>query len=560
MYEPGGDADELGADGNVARESDNQGWIWPGLLVGVCLVLIAGCGPKNYKKDADERVYSIIDQKWESDFGAPANYRVNDVAPSAGDIQIDATAPTAGVLTLPQAVAIATAHNREYQGEKELLYTTALDLRLVRHEFETSLFGGGRAFYSGDGTDEAIGLEANVGFNRLLATGTQIAARLATAWTQVLLGTADSGMSSVFTAAVTQPLLRGSDPAVVLDKLTQAERDTLYQIRAFNRFRKTFVVWVITQYYRALDLQDLAQNAEDHYNALATLHGQVATLVSRGRVPSLEADRLHQEMLQVQDTLILARKEYDRFLDQFKITLGLTTTTEFRIDTAVFDTWVEQGIPEPDIVLDQTVDVALLRRLDMANSADAVLDAQRAVHVAADNLRADLKIGGNLDIDTEGDASGTAEAILDLPLDRVAEQDIYRRALIALEQRRRDYDLQADTVRLEVREAYRKLEETAQRYRVLSEAKTLSQERLGRTMLLLQYGRASSRRVLTAQQDLYAAENDATDALTDYAVAVLDFYRDTGILQVRPDGMWDADLKAVSVMGAGDSAQAAVTE
>lgn len=542
----------------MTSTSHNQHWILRSLVVWGCLVLLAGCGPKDYKKDADERVYGIIDQKWESDFGSQANYHISDVAPSAGDIQIDTTVPISGVLTLPQAVAIATAHNREYQTEKELLYTTALDLRLVRHDFETSLFGGGRAFYSGDGTDEAIGLEANVGFNRLLATGTQIAARLATAWTQVLLGTADSGMSSVLTAAVTQPLLRGSDPAIVLENLTQAERDTLYQIRTFNRFRKTFVVWVITQYYQALELQDLAQNAEDHYNALTALHDQVMTLVSIGRVPSLETDRLRQEMLQAQDTLILARKEYDGFLDRFKITLGLATTTEFRIDTAVFEAWNESGIPDPDIALDETIDAALRRRLDMANSADAVLDAQRAVRVAADRLRADLRITGGLDIDTDGDTTGTAGAILDLPLDRVAEQNVYRKALIALEQRRRDYDLRTDIVRLEVREAYRKLQETAERYHVLSEARQLAHDRLERTTALLQYGRASSRRVLTAQQDLYTAENTATDALTDYAAAVLDFYRDTGILQVRPDGMWEKDPKAVSVVDAGHRAGTAV--
>ena len=28
------------------------------------------------------------------------------------------------------------------------------------------------------------------------------------------------------------------------------------------------------------------------------------------------------------------------------------------------------------------------------------------------------------------------------------------------------------------------------------------------------------------------------DALIEYVIATLDFYRDTGALQVRPDGMW----------------------
>ena len=173
----------------------------------------------------------------------------------------------------------------------------------------------------------------------------------------------------------------------------------------------------------------------------------------------------------------------------------------------------------------------------MANGADAVLDAQRAVHVAADNLRAGLGVGGDVVIGTDGDVRGTAGAVLDLPLDRVAEQNAYRKALIALEQRRRDYDLLTDTVRLEVREAHRRLQETAERFAVLRKGRDLAAERLEKTAALMQYGRVSSRRVLVAQQDLLVAENALTDALTDHAIAMLAFYRDTGVLQVRPDGM-----------------------
>ena len=509
-----------------------------GIAYSVCLLALVGCGPEHYKRDADERAYAAIDARWEEGFGSRANYRISDVSPSPGDIQVDAAIPASGVLTLPRAVAIATAHNREYQTQKELLYTTALDLRLVQHDFETFLFGGGRAFYSGNGTDEAIAAEANVGFNRLLATGTQIAAEVATAWTKVLLGSRDSGLSSLLTATVSHPLLRGSDPDIVMERLTQADRNLLYQIRTFNRYRKTFVVSVITQYYQALELRDLTDNAKAHYEGLKGLYDQTMVLTSAGRIPLLEVDRLRQEILQTRDRVILAEKEYERFLDEFKITLGLATNVEFELDGGVFQALVDAGIPESKVVVADAVDAALRRRLDMANSADAVLDAQRAVHVAADSLRADLRIGGNLDMNTDGDASGTVGGIVDLPLDRVAEQTTYRKALITLDQRRRDYDLAADTVRLEVRQAHRKLQETAQRHRVLTEGRQLAMHRLGRTTELLKYGRVSSRRALAAQQDLYVAENEATDALIDHATAVLDFYRDTGVLQVRPDGMW----------------------
>ena len=512
---------------------------------GLCLIclgglaVLAGCGPKNYKRDADEKVYDIIDKKWTPELGTKANYRISDVEPAPDDIQVDRSVPVSGIVTLQEAVAIATAHNRDYHRQKELLYTTALDQRLVRHGYEWQLFGGGSAIYSNDGTDETVSAEANVGFNRLLSTGALVSTRVGARWVDALLGFRKGGLSSVLGATVAVPLLRGSDPAVVLEPLTQAERNTLYQIRTFNRFRKTFVVTVITQYYEALELYQIARNAEDYRNSLEKLRGQVDRLVGAGRLPAEELDRVRQEILRARDGYILANKEYESFLDLYKITLGVPPTSEFTLDVGVFETLQALGLPRPDFALNEAVETALGRRLDLVNSADAVLDAQRAVHVAADALGPGLSIVGTADIDTRGDKAIAAGPVLDLPLDRVSEQNIYRKALILLNQRQREYDLMADTVRLEVREAHRKLMEAAERYAVLSEGLALARERIRKTSVLLEYTRVSSRRVLDAEQHLYNASNEAAHALVDYAVATLKFYRDTDVLQVRPDGMWE---------------------
>jgi hypothetical protein len=43
--------------------------------------------------------------------------------------------------------------------------------------------------------------------------------------------------------------------------------------------------------------------------------------------------------------------------------------------------------------------------------------------------------------------------------------------------------------------------------------------------------------VLTAQGHLYDARNEVADALTDYAIATLNSYRDVEIFQVCPDGL-----------------------
>ena len=306
------------------------------------------------RQDADQRVYDIIDRQWDPAFGPKANYRIGDVPPGPNDLQIENAVPASGVLTLPYALSLATAHNREYQTEKELLYTTALDQRLIRHGYETQLFGGGSIFYThlsdAEGQEhksDIVQTEANVGFNRLLPIGTLVSTQVATAWADVLAGDGRRGWTAIFSALITQPLLRGSDPRIVLEPLTQAERNTLYQIRTFNRFRKVLVVTVVTQYFLALEQDDLIHNAQAYHEALDQLHGQVVRLAAAGLVQGLEADQIRQDMLKARDALLVAQRKYGLCLDQLKLTLALPMTGEFQLDVGLMDALRTHGLPRP---------------------------------------------------------------------------------------------------------------------------------------------------------------------------------------------------------------------
>ena len=82
---------------------------------------------------------------------------------------------------------MATAHNRNYQTQKESLYLKALDLTLARHQFARQWFGTIDAGYVRDDKDEQlksnIGDEGTkVGFNQLLADGAAIGINLAIDW------------------------------------------------------------------------------------------------------------------------------------------------------------------------------------------------------------------------------------------------------------------------------------------------------------------------------------------------------------------------------------------
>ena len=516
----------------------------------VCSCSLTGCkSPAEYKDEADKKVYNIIDSKWQEDFGGKANYRISDVAPSPNDIQIEKKVPPSGVLTLPQAVTIATAYNRGYQTEKETLYLSALTLTGVRHDFEIQFFGGADAGYGKRGNDEAIGSGAEFGFNQLLATGTRISTAVSAAWVDVLTGNLRSGMTKVLSASIEQPLLRGSDRAVVLENLTQAERDALYQVRLFNRFRKTFVVEIMSQYYRVLRLYDVMKNARNNYDTLCGVYERAGKLAEAGRLPLFEFEQAEQDKLQAWDGFVQAEKLYKQGLDEFKLQLSLPPTVQLQLDPNELEALRPMMAKGPQFSEDEAIDTALVSRLDLANSADAVTDAERKVFVAADGLRADLTLtasttqvsGENADISRMRRFRdlGQAGARLDLPLDCLAERNIFREAQITLNRRQREYEQATDTVTLEIRQAYRDLTEATERYKTQKQALDLAQKRFDSTTLLLEYRRANTRDVLDAQKDMLRAKDAATAAIVNYMTATLNFYRDAGVLEVRPDGMWE---------------------
>ena len=521
----------------------------------VCLIAVSvfaglfwGCSrqQQDYKAQSDEKVYKIIDQKWDESLGSKANYKINDTEPLPGDIQIAQAVPESGILTLAQAVSLATAQTRVYQLEKENLYIKALDLNLARHEFENQFFGFGRSRFAYEDNVSEIENKADAGFGRLLTSGARISSRITSAWLTMLSGDFRTGLTSILRTEIAQPLLRGSEREIIMENLTQAERDTLYQIRTFNRFRKTFVVDVITRYYRVLQKYDSLENAKQNYRALAKLGERMKTLAEVGRLEDYESREAYQDRLDALDLYVKAKKEYQQGLDEFKVFLSLPATLELQLDTNELALLNLPGTSELDFSEEESIKTGLEQRLDIANSADAIEDAKRKVNVAADGFKPGLDIVVDTRVsvldtgvsNTSRDDRVRGGFELDLNIDKELEKNIYRKALIFLNQRNREHAEARDMVGLEVRRAYRNMAEAAELYEVQSEGLLLAQKRSEDTFEMLNYQRANTRDVLDAQKDLFRVRNAATASLVDYTIAMLDFYRDAGVLEVRPDGMW----------------------
>lgn len=521
--------------------------IWSILL----LSLLCGCNPAAYKADADREAYSIIQQKSVGIQGLPANYNIER---PRGEFRHGEVQSATVVLNITDCLRIATENSREYRTRMESLYSEALSLSLERHEFDPIYFGEGNFRLNNDGTRQSISNLFSLGFNRMLATGADLSVEMSTSLFRVISGGDPSELAtSALSVSVVQPLMRGYGEAVTLENLTQAERDMVYAIRDFVRYRKSFTVNITQTYLNLQGRIDQVKNAENNYKSLCTQRDIVEAQVMANKANPLEADQAAQQVLEARDSWISSVASYERSLDQFKLLLSVPIETNLQINSGGLGLIAALGVKRMDIESEKAVALALENRLDLKNTKDQVEDARRKIPVAEDLLKPgmDLVLGYGADSDgrkamldfADGEKNYTLGLDYDLPLDRKSERNNYRQAFINYAAAQREYEAAHDEVVLEVRNDLRNLNLAVEQYAIQENSLKLAEKRVDRDTLYFEQGKAITRDVLESQNALLSAQNAVTSALIDYYSARLDLLLAMEALQVDENGMWKEGIQ-----------------
>ncbi len=151
-------------------------------------------------------------------------------------------------IRMEQAVELGIMNSREFQDRREDLYLAALPVTLQRFSFAAQGFFTETAALdfagrlTGRVPRNAGVFDTETGFGKLFPTGALLAVRLANQVVVDLTGERPTTTLSNFALNLSQPFLRGGGYAVTLEPLTQAERNMVYAIRSYARFRKLFYV------------------------------------------------------------------------------------------------------------------------------------------------------------------------------------------------------------------------------------------------------------------------------------------------------------------------------
>jgi outer membrane protein TolC len=477
------------------------------------------------------------------------NYKIRENV--ATQEEIDALIPPSRILTLNQAVAIATKFNRDYQSQEESLYLSALDLTLTRHQYARQWFGtfDGQFQVSNGIENNTLSSQSGVDQAFITAGGIIANAGLTIDWTRFLSGDPYTTLGSVLTANVTAPLLGRGGGKTAWENLTQAERNVLYRIRTFNRYRKTFVVSIISDYYRVLQNHDDWQINKASYERQIESTKQLRMQVEVGQRAPSEVFEAEQRLLSAENSVVSAQQRYAQSLDSFKIRLSLPTDANIALDPNELDALGNIGVELPEYTAEDAIEIALDRRLDLANTKNGLEDTERKLVLAAEGLGVQLNLIGSANVDSTErtdftrlrfqDGTYALNFETDLPFDRKAERNAYREALITLQQRQREYDQEVDNIKLDVRQDYRDLEEKSKSYQIQKASVELAKKRVEEQRLLLETGRGIIRLLVDSEDALVQAESSLTSALVAHVIAKMSFFRDIGILEVKPDGMWE---------------------
>jgi outer membrane protein TolC len=608
-----------------------------GILGGLFLLALlwwgAGCrSPQDFREDADEKAYDIIEEKQEAtgqgepftierpmdtfrrrlmaDQNLPRaaalslgvdqldetrhwpkdDYLESRPVDGNSPLSVDPNAPT--VLSLVDALEIGARNSFSFQSQKESVFSAALQLDLERHNFRTKFFSQLTYLAStdglhGDSQSGGVG-SADGTFTRQFQNGMDISGTLAVDLANLWKGGSGSSLGVIADASISVPLLRGAGKHIVTENLTQAERNVIYAIWEFERFKRTFAVNVWRLYLSVLQQQDSVLNARKDYESLIRSARWSRRRADAGRLTEVQVDQAVQSQLSARNNWISAQQAFESRLDSFKSALGLPPDAAIELDPNEMEYLRSRAqVLVGDAVMekktsDQTEDfpaasaevelveasyddagplelaerdairLALERRLDLLVALGNVQDAQRQIVVRADALRAELTLLGRADMGS-GRSVGSADSpnadlrpldgfysallTLDLPLERTAERNAYRQSLIALERAVRDVQSLEDEIKLAIRSELRGLLDARESLKIQAMSVALAEKRVASSSMFVEAGRSEIRDLLDAQASLLRAQNSLTNALVTYRITELELQRDMGVLEVDGNGI-----------------------
>jgi hypothetical protein len=268
--------------------------------------------------------------------------------------------------------------------------------------------------------------------------------------------------------------------------------------------------------------------------------GQLDDLLRQGEALLAEAETVADESGRLADSVVDRQRPDDELGVAFE-------QLRQRTESLLVET--EGGLRPVDLSVDQAMATALMQRLDLMNERGFVADDWRDVKIAADDLRSVLNLNAEQSIRTRRnrpfgftfDESRTQLSLsLDLPLNRKAQRNSFRRALINFQASLRALASAEDEIKFDVRDDQRNIDLRRVQYEISVASAGLAAVRVLSTELELALGieNVGARDFLEAQDAYREALVAVASDHIDYITARAQLFLDLELMVVDSAGFW----------------------
>ncbi len=529
--------------------------------VALAAAYLAGCSPSQYAQQADAaaqeslargRGLSLSDERAFS-----VGYDPLTAGGPASAISLGAKTITIGKgnpqpLTLAECLEVAFRNSRSFQTRKEDLYSAALAVASSRRSWDYPALGGD-VTGAAERTEVNKGGETNEGaaaveptLTQRLADGGVFTLASAVSLATDMLGGEGTTIGSSVAANFTQPLLKGAWNGLAYEATYRLQRDFIFSVYEYERFTQTFATDIVSRYYGVLQQRDQLENERINIERLKRTVALTRLQVEQGGRSRVELDQAEQNVVDAEVRFQQSQQKYQDDLDRFKLTMGLPISADVTLDDRELEALRQAGPRDIPFEEEAAIGVALSTRPDVLTQGAKVRDADRNVEIAINNFlpQLDLTVGisarnqGQRDFyDVRFDRhTRSAGVVFNYALDQTVNRDAYRNALIAADRAHRDYTEFIDTVRLEVRQAYRAMVQSRKSYELQQRNVEIAMRRTRLASLQQQSGLLSARDVLEAEEALRTAKNGLVSALISYTTTRLTFLARLGMVRVDERG------------------------
>ena len=339
--------------------------------------------------------------------------------------------------------------------------------------------------------------------------------------------------ASAYNLSLTQPLLKGLDPAVTREPLREARRSTQAQERSLEVTRRSAILAVYSAYLSVVREDRALSIARERLARARELTAFSRARFTAGSVSRLDVLRAEQQEASTETTVIDEANAAEDARDILRRAAGLPRDMTFAVRPP-------GDLPLSEPPLDEAVAGVMDRRPEAQEARDQVVDSEFAVRIAKSEQLPSLSAVLGYAFAALGNSAGdvwkpknpifTFGFRTDYNLNATALYAARRTAEVQLETRRRNLGIFEDDLVRDVRRTYRRLDAVTKNLAIATENLRVAELQLEVARLRFEKGLSDNFNVIDAENLLNTSKLFELDQRIALILARLDCLFTSGAL------------------------------